>query len=113
MAQKVEAQRGVEGDVWDDGFYDGVRKVHVGQGQDGVSFINAVYEKGSQEVEGGEHGNTTLLGFETFEVDADDYIIKQWRSHSVTYDIIFGHESDVITSITFYTFKGKPLHPID
>uniref|UniRef100_M4DXD2 Jacalin-type lectin domain-containing protein n=1 Tax=Brassica campestris TaxID=3711 RepID=M4DXD2_BRACM len=65
MAQKVEAQRGVEGDVWDDGFYDGVRKVHVGQGQDGVSFINAVYEKGSQEVEGGEHGNTTLLGFET------------------------------------------------
>ncbi|CDY20197.1 BnaA01g28050D [Brassica napus] len=83
MAQKVEAQRGVEGDVWDDGFYDGVRKVHVGQGQDGVSFINAVYEKGSQEVEGGEHGNTTLLGFETFEVDADDYIIKQWRSHTV------------------------------
>ena len=48
MAQKVEAQGGLGGDVWDDGVYDGVRKVHVGQGQDGVSFINAVYEKGSQ-----------------------------------------------------------------
>ncbi|KAF3527972.1 hypothetical protein DY000_02042772 [Brassica cretica] len=42
MAQKVEAQGGLGGDVWDDGVYDGVRKVHVGQGQDGVSFINAV-----------------------------------------------------------------------
>ncbi|KAL0719361.1 hypothetical protein Bca4012_068685 [Brassica carinata] len=107
MAQKVEAQGGVGGDVWDDGVYDGVRKVHVGQGQDGVSFINAVYEKGSQEVEGGEHGNKTLLGFETFEVDADDYIIAV----QVTYDKIFGHESDVITSITLYTFKGKASPP--
>ncbi|KAF3599881.1 hypothetical protein F2Q69_00038145 [Brassica cretica] len=43
MAQKVEAQGGLGGDVWDDGVYDGVGKVHVGQGQDGVSFINAVF----------------------------------------------------------------------
>ncbi|XP_024014827.1 jacalin-related lectin 32 [Eutrema salsugineum] len=107
MTQKVEAQGGVGGDVWDDGVHDGVRKVHVGQGQDGVSFINVVYEKDSQEVEGGEHGKKSLLGIETFEVDADDYIIAV----QVTYDKIFGYDSDVITSITFYTSKGKTSPP--
>lgn len=65
MAQKFEAQGGVGGEVWDDGVHEGVRKVHVGQGQDGVSFINVVYEKNSLEVEGGEHGKKSLLGFET------------------------------------------------
>ena len=65
MAQKVEAQGGIGGDVWDDGAHDGVRKVHVGQGLDGVSFINVVYENGSQEVVGGEHGKKSLIGIET------------------------------------------------
>ncbi|KAL1200770.1 Jacalin-related lectin 32 [Cardamine amara subsp. amara] len=107
MAEKVEAQGGVGGDVWDDGVHDGVRKVHVGQGQDGVSFINAVYEKGSLEVEGGEHGKQSLLGFETFEVDTDDYIVAV----QVTSDKIFGQESDIITSISFSTFKGVTSPP--
>ncbi|EOA29655.1 hypothetical protein CARUB_v10015404mg [Capsella rubella] len=107
MAHKVEAQGGMGGAVWDDGVYDGVRKVHVGQGQDGVSFINAVYEKDSQEVVGGEHGKKSLIGIETFEVDADDYIVAV----KVTYDKIFGYDSDVITSITFITFKGKTSPP--
>ncbi|KAL9291617.1 putative jacalin-like lectin domain-containing protein [Arabidopsis thaliana] len=107
MAQKVEAQGGIGGDVWDDGTHDGVRKVHVGQGLDGVSFINVVYENGSQEVVGGEHGKKSLIGIETFEVDADDYIVAV----QVTYDKIFGYDSDIITSITFSTFKGKTSPP--
>ncbi|KAL1200771.1 Myrosinase-binding protein 1 [Cardamine amara subsp. amara] len=106
-ATKQEAVGGVGGDVWDDGVHDGVRKVNVGQGQDGVSCINVVYDKGSQEVEGDEHGKKTLLGFETFEVDADDYIVAV----QVTYDKIFGQDSEIITSITFKTFKGKTSPP--
>ncbi|KAG7625467.1 putative jacalin-like lectin domain-containing protein [Arabidopsis thaliana] len=107
MAQKVEAGGAAGGASWDDGVHDGVRKVHVGQGQDGVSSIKVVYAKDSQDVEGGEHGKKTLLGFETYEVDADDYIVAV----QVTYDNVFGQDSDIITSITFNTFKGKTSPP--
>ncbi|XP_023641538.1 jacalin-related lectin 33 isoform X1 [Capsella rubella] len=106
-AVKQEAGGGTGGASWDDGVHDGVSKVHVGQGQDGVSSINIVYKKGSQEVEGGEHGKKTLLGFETFEVDANDYIIAV----QVTHDKVYGQDSDIITSLTFYTFKGKTSPP--
>lgn len=51
------------------------------------------------------HGRFISIFFLQFEVDADDYII------SVQVNKIFGHESDVITSITFYIFKGKVSPP--
>ncbi|XP_019101064.1 PREDICTED: jacalin-related lectin 33-like [Camelina sativa] len=130
---KQEAGGGTGGASWDDGVHDGVRKVHVGQGQDGVSSINIVYKKGSQEVGRGEHGKKRLLGFETFEVDEDDYIVAVQVTHDkvyvlgfetfevdeddyivavqVTHDKVYGQVSDIITSLTFYTFKGKTSPP--
>ena len=94
MDQKVEAQRGVEGDVWDDGFYDGIRKVHVGQGQDGVSFINAVYEKDSQEVEGAEHGreyDRHYLDSKRYTV-ASIFICSTYHLHSLNYSRLNNRE---------------------
>ena len=64
MVQKVEARGGEIGDVWDDGAYDGVRKVYVGQGEDGIAFVKFEYVNGSQEVVGDERGKKTLLGAE-------------------------------------------------
>ncbi|CAH8358274.1 unnamed protein product [Eruca vesicaria subsp. sativa] len=106
-AKKLPALGADLGTAWDDGAYDGVKKVYVGQAQDGISVVKFVYDKGTEDVVGAEHGTSTLLGFEEFEVDADDYIIEV----HVTYDKIFGHESDLITSITFYTLKGKTSPP--
>ncbi|CAH2053545.1 unnamed protein product [Thlaspi arvense] len=106
-AKKLPALGSDEGTTWDDGAYHGVKKVYVGQGHEGVSAVKFEYANGSQVVVGEERGKPTLLGFEEFEVDADDYI----TAVQVTYDKIFGHDSDVITSITFFTFKGKTSPP--
>ncbi|KAF3599882.1 hypothetical protein F2Q69_00038144 [Brassica cretica] len=39
-AKKLPAVGGDGGIAWDDGAYDGVRKVFVGQAQDGISVVN-------------------------------------------------------------------------
>ena len=62
--KKLEAKGGEGGTSWDDGAFDGVRKVSVGQAQDGISAVKFVYNKGSSEIIGDEHGKSTLLGFE-------------------------------------------------
>ncbi|CAN6925781.1 unnamed protein product [Brassica oleracea] len=134
MAQKVEAQGGLGGDVWDDGVYDGVRKVHVGQGQDGVSFINAVYEKANGDkvkIEGIANlrlfdrestamymleFTSNLLSVRKATVDLTSFVhcvlhLLILSCRSIYVNKIFGHESDVITSITFYIFKGKASPP--
>jgi len=63
-AKKLSAIGGDEGTAWDDGAYDGVKKVYVGQGQDGISAVKFEYNKGAENIVGGEHGKPTLLGFE-------------------------------------------------
>ena len=62
--KKLEAKGGEGGTSWDDGAFDGVQKVSVGQAQDGISAVKFVYNKGSSEIIGDEHGKSTLLGFE-------------------------------------------------
>jgi len=64
MAQKLEAKGGEMGDVWDDGVYENVRKVYVGQAQYGIAFVKFEYVNGSQVVVGDEHGKKTELGVE-------------------------------------------------
>lgn len=63
-AKKLPAVGGDGGTALDDGAYDGVRKLFVGQAQDGISVVKFVYAKGAEEIIGDEHGNSTLLGFE-------------------------------------------------
>lgn len=43
--QILEAKGGNAGNPWDDGPHDGVKKVYVGQGESGVSYVKFVYEK--------------------------------------------------------------------
>lgn len=60
-AKKLEAKGGNVGNPWDDGPHDGVRKVYIGQGDSGVSYVKFVYDKDSKEVPGNDHGKRTLL----------------------------------------------------
>lgn len=60
-SKKLEAKGGNAGNPWDDGPHDGVKKVYVGQGDSGVSYVKFVYDKDSKEVPGNDHGKKTLL----------------------------------------------------
>lgn len=63
-AKKLEAKGGDHGAAWDDGFYEDVRKIYVGQGESGVSFIKFDYDVGKKLVAGDGHGKMSLLGTE-------------------------------------------------
>jgi len=65
-AEKLQAQGGNQGDSWDDGVFEGVRKLYVGQGKNCVAFLKVVYDSNTQVVIGEDHGNKTL--FEVKEV---------------------------------------------
>ncbi|VVB00505.1 unnamed protein product [Arabis nemorensis] len=103
---KVEAQGGNGGTTFDDGSFDHVRKVYIGQGDSGVAYVKFEYEKDGN-IETREHGKKTLLGTEEFEVDPDDYI----TSMEVSLDNVFGFNSEIVTAIVFKTFKGKISQP--
>ncbi|XP_019090765.1 PREDICTED: myrosinase-binding protein 2-like isoform X1 [Camelina sativa] len=103
---KLEAQGGNGGETFDDGAFDNVRKVYVGQGDSGVAYIKFEYEtNGKRETR--EHGKITLLGTEEFEVDSDDYI----TSVEFYYEKVFGTPTDIITSLILKTFKGITSQP--
>ncbi|ESQ48286.1 hypothetical protein EUTSA_v10020232mg [Eutrema salsugineum] len=106
-AKKLEAKGGETGDVWDDSAHDNVKKVYVGQGQDGIAAVKFDYTNGSQVVIGVEHGRSTMLGFEEFELESDEYI----TSVEGTYDKIFGTDSAIVTMLTFKTSKNKTAGP--
>ncbi|WZY73523.1 hypothetical protein YC2023_005763 [Brassica napus] len=101
-AKKLPAVGGDGGTALDDGAYDGVRKLFVGQAQDGISVVKFVYAKGAEEIIGDEHGNSTLLGFEEFVLD---YPSEYITSVEGTYDKIFGSDSEVFTMLRFKTNK--------
>ncbi|CAH2053546.1 unnamed protein product [Thlaspi arvense] len=105
--KKLEAKGGETGAVWDDSHHDNVKKIYVGQGQDGVAAVKFEYTNGSQVVIGVEHGKSTMLGFEEFELESDEYI----TSVEGTYDKIFGTDSAVVTMLTFKTNKNKTAGP--
>ncbi|ESQ48288.1 hypothetical protein EUTSA_v10020712mg [Eutrema salsugineum] len=105
--KKLEAKGGDTGAVWDDSAHDNVKKVYVGQGQDGVGAVKFEYTNGSQVVIGVEHGKPTMLGYEEFELESDEYI----TSVEGTYDKIFGTDSAIVTMLTFKTNKNKTAGP--
>ncbi|CAN7041080.1 unnamed protein product, partial [Brassica oleracea var. botrytis] len=100
-AKKLEAKGGNAGNPWDDGAHDGVKKVCVGQGESGVTYVKFVYEKDSKEVPGNDHGKKTLLAPEEFVLDPNEYI----TAVEINYDNIFGTESEIITMLKFMTNK--------
>ncbi|XP_018490697.2 myrosinase-binding protein 2 [Raphanus sativus] len=102
-SKKLTAVGGDEGASWDDGAFDGVKKIQVGQNNDGVSFVAVEYENGSQKVVGDGHGKQSALGVETFELTDGEYI----TSVGVYYDKIHaeGRGVTVVTSLVFKTNK--------
>ncbi|ESQ30257.1 hypothetical protein EUTSA_v10011239mg [Eutrema salsugineum] len=99
--KKLKAVGGDEGTSWDDGPFDGVRKINVGQNNDGVSFVEIEYTKGSQTVLGDGHGKKSPLGVETFELNPGEYI----KAVGVYYDKVYvGNRGEVlVTSLVFIT----------
>ncbi|KAL0715351.1 hypothetical protein Bca4012_064673 [Brassica carinata] len=103
---KVEAVGGKGEETFDDGAFDHVRKVFVGQGNSGVSYIKFEYEKDGRSVTH-EHGKMTSLGTEEFEVGQGDDI----TSVRVYYEKLYGSKTEIITSLTFKTLKGITSQP--
>ncbi|ESQ52611.1 hypothetical protein EUTSA_v10016631mg [Eutrema salsugineum] len=102
-AKKLPSVGGNGGLAWDDGVYDGVRKIYVGQGNDGVSFVKFEYIKGTDLVPGDDHGKQTLLGAEEFLLEDGEYL----TAVEGYYDKIFGVEEPMIISLMFKTNKRE------
>ncbi|WZZ48825.1 LOW QUALITY PROTEIN: hypothetical protein YC2023_048932 [Brassica napus] len=105
-AKKLPSVRGNGGVTWDDGVYDDVKKIYVGQGNDGVSFVKFEYIKGTSLVTGDDHGKMTLLGAEEdfqFVLEDGEYLTALVGY----YDKIFGVEEPVIISLQFKTNKRE------
>lgn len=90
-AKKLEAKGGNGGAAWDDGFYEDVRKIYVGQGDSGVSFVKFEYVNGKELVAGVGHGKMSLLGTEEVFVHC-----------SRVYQIMFFLRSNVHGSLFFF-----------
>ncbi|CAH8260709.1 unnamed protein product [Arabidopsis lyrata] len=101
-AKKLEAKGGNGGAAWDDGFYEDVRKIYVGQGDSGVSFVKFEYVNGKELVAGVGHGKMSLLGTAEFVLDfPNEYIV----SVEGCYDNVFGIEAELVTMLRFMTNK--------
>ncbi|CAF1869117.1 unnamed protein product [Brassica oleracea] len=104
-ATKLPAVGGNGGVAWDDGVYDGVKKIYVGQGNDGVSFVKFEYVKGTNLVSGDDHGKKTILGAEEFVLEDGEYLTVL----EGCYDKIFGVEEPMIISLQFKTNKRESV----
>ncbi|KAJ0242242.1 Jacalin-related lectin 5 [Hirschfeldia incana] len=104
-SKKLKAVGGDEGASWDDGAFDGVKKIKVGQNNDGVSFVAVEYQNGSQKVVGDGHGKQSALGVETFELTDGEYI----TSVGVYYDKVYADQRGVtlVTCLVFKTNKQE------
>ncbi|CAE5962792.1 unnamed protein product [Arabidopsis arenosa] len=68
-AEKLESQGYDRGAFWDDGVYDGVRKIYVGQCENGIAFLKFVYDKDMRMVIGDDHGNKTPFEVKELELE--------------------------------------------
>ncbi|KAJ4878504.1 Jacalin-related lectin 14 [Raphanus sativus] len=101
-AEKLRAQGGLRGESWDDGVFDGVRKLYVGQGDNGVAFLKVVYGRDTRIIIGEDHGNTTPLDVKEFELE---YPSEYVTAVDGCYDKVIGSEVEVITMLRFTTNK--------
>ncbi|KAL1208670.1 Jacalin-related lectin 23 [Cardamine amara subsp. amara] len=100
MSQKVVAQGGNGGVVWNDGLSKGVTKVQVGKDDSCVTYVKFQYVKDST-VESHEHGNISHQPQE-FSVDyPNEYITSVEGTYACP------ATTTVITSILFKTSNGR------
>ncbi|KAJ0252729.1 Jacalin-like lectin domain-containing protein [Hirschfeldia incana] len=105
MSKKVGPMGGNMGEAFDDGAFDGVKKITVaveGNGYNCISYIKIEYEKNGK-LDTREHG--TIRGdLKEFSVDyPDEYI----TSVGGRYDHVGGYEAVLIKSLIFKTNTGK------
>lgn len=132
-AKKLPAVGGNGGVTWDDGVYDGVKRILVGQGNDGVAFVKFEYSKGKDLVSGDDHGKMTLLGTEEvisinntsfnfpklytydlslFSFDSCQFVLEDGEYLTAIngyYDKIYGVEAPVIICLQFKTNKRESI----
>ncbi|KAJ0259537.1 Jacalin-like lectin domain-containing protein [Hirschfeldia incana] len=73
--KKLPLVGGNGGVKWDDGVFDGVRKIYIGQCYDVVSYVKFDYIKGTELVSGDEHGET-LPGASELILEDDEYLLS-------------------------------------
>ncbi|XP_056841584.1 myrosinase-binding protein 2-like [Raphanus sativus] len=102
MSEKVGAVGGNKGGPFDDGVYDGVKKITVGKDWDCVSYIKIEYEKDGK-FETREHG--TIRGeLQEFSVDyPNEYITSVGGS----YERDSSYGAVLIKSLRFKTSHGR------
>ena len=94
------------GETFDDGAYDNVRKVYVGQVDSNVAYLKFEYEKDGRRITH-EHGQRTSRGTEILEVGQDDGI----TSVKAYYEKLDGSKTETITHLAFKTLKGINSQP--
>ncbi|CAA7040132.1 unnamed protein product [Microthlaspi erraticum] len=113
-AEKLQAHGGDGGASWDDGGFDGIRNIYIGQSEMGISFLKFLYHKDDQAVVGDDHGSKTLTGDDDDDDDDDDVLISvlQFELESPCeylisvegkYDVVDGSESGIIRMLRFKT----------
>lgn len=87
-ANKLEAKGGDGGAFWDDGRFDGVRKIYIGISSNAICFVKFMYYKDARMFFGDDHGNKThLFGVKEFELN---YPFEYVTSVEGSYDNISG-----------------------
>ncbi|CAN6991232.1 unnamed protein product [Brassica rapa subsp. trilocularis] len=95
----IEPRGGFGGNAWDDGVYDGVRKISVGLNCGNISYVRFKYVKGSTSVRH-SHGKMSEEPKE-FKVDyPNEYVTSVEGTYNFCGDV---------TSLTFKTSKGESL----
>ncbi|CAG7908198.1 unnamed protein product [Brassica rapa] len=72
--KKLPLVGGNGGVKWDDGVFDGVRKIYIGQIYDVVSYVKFDYIKGKELVSGDAHGKI-LPGASELVLEDDEYLL--------------------------------------
>ncbi|CAA7029695.1 unnamed protein product [Microthlaspi erraticum] len=105
-AEKLEARGYDRGACWDDGVYDGVRKIYIGQCENGIAFLKFVYDKDVRMVIGNDHGNKTPLEVKELELEfPDEHItaVEGFRGKGNRSEV------EVITMLRFKTNKRTSI----
>ncbi|CAH2036449.1 unnamed protein product [Thlaspi arvense] len=98
MALKVEAKGGNGGTQWDDGFdYEGVTKIHVRGGNEGIQFIKFDYVKDGKTIAGPVHGVSGRGLTQTFEINYSG------KEYLLSVEGYYEKSTGVIQSIQFKT----------
>ncbi|KAJ0250406.1 Jacalin-related lectin 11 [Hirschfeldia incana] len=99
MALKVEAKGGKGGKEWDDGFdSEGVTKIHVRGGREGIQFIMFEYVKAGKATVGPIHGVSDRRGLtQTLEIKHME------NEHLISVEGYYNESTGVIQSLQFET----------